>query len=116
MRNICCKQKKRYTKQAKPLVFILQRYVNVIFGANIITLCVKLRNEVNDYNIIIKHFQVGTSILEGVNKYITGKQYNTDCADIILLALSYALGITATVYQYRVDSVTEINKCTEGLV
>ena len=49
-----------------------------------------------------------TCILEGVDKYIAEQLYNIDCADIILSALCNALGTTATFYQYREDSVTEI--------
>ena len=51
-----------------------------------------------------------TCILEGVDKYIAKKQYNIDCADNILSALCNALGTTATVYQYKEESVTEIKQ------
>ena len=62
-------------------------------------LCVKLWNEVNDNKQYYQTCLSGdTDILEGVDKYIAEKQYNADCADIILLALCNARGMTATVY------------------
>ena len=74
-------------------------------------LCVKLRNEVNDNKEYYQTFSSSDNdILEGIDKYISDKQYNTDCADIILSALCNALAVTATVYQFREDSVTEIKQ------
>ena len=55
-------------------------------------LCVKLWNEVNDNKQYCQTFLSGdTDILDGNDKYIAEKQYNADCADIILLALCNAL-------------------------
>ena len=80
-------------------------------------LCVKLWNEVNDNKHCYQTFLSGdTVILEGVDKYIAVKQYNADCADIILLALCNALGKTATAYQYREDCVIETKQTREDLV
>ena len=78
---------------------------------------VKLWKEVNDNKQYYQTCLSGdTDILEGVDKYIAEKQYNADCADIILLALCNALGKTATVYQYREDSVIETKQTGEDLV
>ena len=74
-------------------------------------LCDKLGNEVNDNKQYYQTFSSSDAdILEGINKYISEKQYNTDCTDIILSALCNALRVTATVYQYREESVTEIKQ------
>ena len=74
-------------------------------------LCVKLRNIVNGNKHYYQTFlSSDTDILEGVDKYIVDLQYNTDCADIIPSALCNAIGMTATVYQYRKDSVAEIKQ------
>ena len=80
-------------------------------------LCVKFWNEVNDNKQYYKTFLSGdTGILEGNDKYIAEKQYNADCADIILFALCNALGKTATVYQYIEDCVIETKRTREDLV
>ena len=80
-------------------------------------LCIKLWNEVNDNKHCYQTLLSGdTDILEGVDKYIAVKQYNADCADIILLALCNALGKTATAYQYRKDCVVETKQTREDLV
>lgn len=61
-------------------------------------LCDKLRNGVNDNKQYYQTFSSSDAdILEGINKYIGEKQYNTDCADIIPSALCNALRVTATV-------------------
>ena len=74
-------------------------------------LCVKLGNEVNYIKQYYQTFLSGdTDLLEGIDKNIAEKQYNTDCADITLSALCNVIGVTATVYQYREDSVTKIKQ------
>ena len=79
-------------------------------------LCGKLWNEVNDNKQYYETFLSGDTDIQGVDKYIAEKQYNANCADIILLALYNAIGKTATVYQYREDCVIEPKQTREDVV
>ena len=78
-------------------------------------LCLKLQNEINDHKQYYQKFSGSDAdSMDDIDKYVNEKQYNTDSADMILSALCNALSVKATVYQYRDETVIEIQQSPGG--